>query len=117
MKVSVSSDVGPRRAPDRASDLSMSSVTAADQLKSADAPASSVKPWLNVADASDTSSSAVPPFVAADASTLCALRSACTLASLAALPGPFSMLHVAGPMTDPSPSITQGTSVGTVTVT
>ena len=95
----------------------MSSVTAADQLKSADAPASSVKPWLNVADAGDTSSSAVPSFVAADASTLCALRSACTLASLAALPGPFSMLHVAGPMIDPSPSITQGTSVGTVTVT
>ena len=117
VKVSVSSDVGPRRAPDRTSDLSMSSVTAADQLKSADEPASSVKPWLNTAASGDTSSSAVPPFVAADASTLCALRSAWTLASLAPLSDLFSMLHVAGPMTDPSPSMTHGTSVGTVTVT
>lgn len=72
---------------------------------------------MNTAASDDTSSSAVPPFVAADATTLCALRSAWTLASLAPLSDSFSMLHVAGPMTDPSPSMTQGTSVGTVTVT
>lgn len=95
----------------------MSSVTATDHAMSADAPAASSKPWLNTAASGETSSSAVPPFVAADASTLIVLRSACTLASLAALSDLFSMLHVAGTMIDPSPSMTQGTSVGTVTVT